>query len=73
MARHLPRLWRHYVDDTYTIMKRAHAQVFTEYLNTVDAYIKWTTEGEVEMVKTEDADEEIVWDRVERALAFLDT
>ena len=27
----------------------------------------------VEMVVTEDADEEIVWDRVERAVAFLDT
>ena len=25
------------------------------------------------MVITEDADEEIVWDRVERTLAFLDT
>ena len=54
-------------------MKKAHAQEFTEYLNMVDADIKWSTEGEVERVITEDADEEIVWDRVERALAFLDT
>ena len=44
-----------------------------KYLNTVDADIKWTTEGEVEMVETKDVDEEIVWERVERALAFLDT
>ena len=73
MGRHLLRLWRCYVDGTYTIMKKAHAQEFTEYLNMVDANIKWTTEGEVETVITEDADEDIVWDRVERALAFLDT
>ena len=50
IARHLLRLWRHYVDNTYTIMKKAHAQEFTEYLNTVDADIRWTTEGEVETV-----------------------
>ena len=45
----------------------------TEYPNTVDADIKWTTEGDVEMVIIEGADEEIVLDRVEGALAFLDT
>ena len=39
----------------------------------MDVDIKWMMEGEVETVVTEDADEEIVWDRVERALAFLDT
>ena len=44
MARHPPRVWRRYMDDTYTIMKRAYAQEFTEYLNTVDAGIKWTTD-----------------------------
>ena len=64
MARHLPRLWRCYVNYTCTIMKKAQAQEFTEYLNMVDADIRWTIEGEVEMVITEDADEEIVWDRV---------
>ena len=64
MARHPLRLWRCYMDDTYE---------FTEYLNMVDADIKWTTEGVVETVITEDADEEIIWDRVERTLAFLDT
>ena len=74
-ARQPSRLWRHYVDDTYTIiiMTKAHAQEFTEYLNTVDADLKWTTEGEVQTVITEDANEGIAWDRVERALAFLDT
>ena len=55
MARHLPRLWRHYVNDTYTIMRK-----FTEYLNMVDADIMSTTEEEAEMVITKDADEEIV-------------
>ena len=73
MARHPLRLWRHYMDDTYTITKKAYTQEFTEYLNTVDADIKWTTEGEVEMVITEDADEEIVWHMIETGLAFLDT
>ena len=29
--------------------------------------------GEVEIVITEDTDEEIAWDRVETTLAFLDT
>ena len=43
MARHPPRLRRGYMDDTYTIMKKAHAQEFMEYLNMVDADIRWTT------------------------------
>ena len=57
---------------TYTIMKKAHTQEFTKYLNMVDGDIKWTTEGKVKTI-TEDADEEIAWDRIERASAFLDT
>ena len=73
MARQPLRLCRHYVDDTYMIMKKAHAQEFIEYLNTVDPDIKWMMEGEVETVVTEEADEEIVWDRVETVLAFLNT
>ena len=73
MARHLPRLWRCCVDVTYMIMKKDHTQEFTEYLNAVDLDIKWTMEREVETVVTEDADEDIVWDMVESALAFLDT
>ena len=58
---------------TYTIMKKAHTQEFTEYLNTVYADIKLMIAGEVKTVVTEDADEKIVRDRVEKALAFLDT
>ena len=61
------------MDDTYTINKKAHTQEFSEYLNMVDADIKWTMEGEVEMVVTENMDEEIDWDRVERALGLLNT
>ena len=60
MSRHTPRLWRCYVDDTYTIMKKDHAQEFTEYLNMVDTDIKWTMEREVETLVTEDAYREIV-------------
>ena len=45
------------MDDMYMIMKKAHAQDFTDYLNTVDADIKWAMEGKVETVIAEDADE----------------
>ena len=72
MARHPPRLWRCYMDDTNMITKKAHAQEFMEYLNTADTNIKWMMEGEMEMVVTEEADE-IFMDRVKKALAFLDT
>ena len=44
-----------------------------DHFNTVDPDITWMIEGEAETVVTEDADEEIVWDRVKRALGFLDT
>ena len=67
MAQPMQRLWRCYVDDTYTIMKKAHAQEFTEYLNTVDTDVRWMTEGEVETMVTKGMDEEIVCDSVERA------
>ena len=36
MAKHPPRLWRCYEDDIYMIMRKVHAQEFTEYLNMVD-------------------------------------
>ena len=44
IAIHPLRLWRRYMEDTYNIMKKAHAQEFMEYLNTVNADIRWTTE-----------------------------
>ena len=55
------------MDDTYTVLRKDQAQKFTDYLNTVDEDIKWTTEGEV--VK----DIEGLENRTERGLAFLDT
>ncbi|KAI8490958.1 hypothetical protein Bbelb_313770 [Branchiostoma belcheri] len=37
---------RRYVDDTHTTLKRAHADEFTEYFNSLDPDIKFTTEEE---------------------------
>ena len=70
---HPPRWWRRYVDDTHTILKKDHAQRFTEYLNTVDPDIKWTSEGETitEVVTTDDGEDQET--KIERSLAFLDT
>ena len=66
-AENPPRWWKRYVDDTYTVLRKDQAQKFTDYLNTVDKDIKWTTEGEV--VKNIEGLE----NRTERGLAFLDT
>ena len=55
--------------DTYTVLKKDQSQVFTEYLNTIDDDIKWTTDGEVQQ-EIEAGDME---KKVERCLAFLDT
>ena len=35
-------------------MKKVHTQEFTDFLNTVDDDIKWTTEGEVIQAVTDD-------------------
>ena len=50
-----------------TVLRKDQAQKFTDYLNTVDEDIKWTTEREV--VKDIEGQE----NRTERGLAFLDT
>ena len=55
------------MDDTYTVVRKDQALNFTDYLNTVDEDIKWTTEGEV--VK----EVEEVEKRTKRGLASLDT
>ena len=59
------------------ILKKIHSQEFTDHLNSVDADIKWTTEGEVVMEAPLEGSatvgEEEMSVRVERALAFLDT
>ena len=31
-----PSLWKRYVDDTYTVLRKDQAQKFTDYLNMVD-------------------------------------
>ena len=62
------------MDNTHTILKKEHAQAFIEQMNMVDDDVKWTMEGDIEVV-TEirvDTQEEVgFW--IERALAFLDT
>ena len=55
-----PRWWKRYVDDTYTVLKKDQGETFTEYLNTIDNDIKWTTEGEVHQ-EVEVEDMEIRW------------
>ena len=57
------------MDDTYTVLRKDQAQSFTDYLNTVDEDIKWTTEGEV----VKEVEVEGMENRMERGLAFLDT
>ena len=47
MAKPPPRLQKHYMDNTCTVMNKAQAQEFTDYLNSVDADIKWLTEGQI--------------------------
>jgi hypothetical protein len=63
-AQYPPRIWKRYVDDTYTILKKAHADSFTVYLNSLDEHIKWTTEGETQAEKDGIS---------ERQIPFLDT
>ena len=45
-APHPPVWWYRYVDDTYTKLKKEHAQEFTDHLNSIDPDIKFTTESE---------------------------
>jgi hypothetical protein len=63
-ALHPPRLWKRYVDDTFTIMNKAESSEFTTHLNSLDADIKWTTESE-ELVN--------YGDKTIRQIAFLDS
>ena len=72
-AKDPPRRWKRYVDDTHTVLKKAQAQEFTDYLNTVDEDIKWTTEGETLSNMMPTGNESEQGSRSERTLAFLDT
>ena len=63
-----PNWWKRYVDDTHTISMRENSQGLTDYCNSIDELINWTTEGEVEAIVEKDEVE-----KKERTLAFLDT
>jgi len=56
------------VDNTHTILKNEHSQGFTDYINSIDEHINWTTEGEAEGTEEKDGIE-----KKERTLAFLDS
>lgn len=60
--------WKRYVDHTHTILKNEHLLGFTDYTNSIDEHINWTTEGEAEGTEEKDGIE-----REERTLAFLDS
>ena len=39
-----PTLWKRYVDDTFTIIKRSHRDAFLEHTNSIDQNIQFTCE-----------------------------
>ena len=45
-APHPPSLCLRYVDDTLTILHEYDVEEFTEHINSIDPYIKFTTEPE---------------------------
>ena len=53
---------------THTVLQKYQAQNFTDYLNTVDEDIKWTTEGEV----VTEVEVEGLENKMETGLVFLD-
>ena len=60
------------MNDTHTILNKAHSHDFTDYLNQVDDDIKWMMEGEVIIEVQVDQEVEMA-QGTERSLAFLDT
>ena len=66
LAQNPPRIWKRYVDDTFTVMKRCYTDEFSRFINSVDSNIQWTTEGET-ITSSENAGP------TERKLPFLDT
>ena len=56
-ASYPPRLWYRFVDDTWGIQQQAHKQPFLDHINSIDAAINFTVEGN--------------WENV--AIPFLDT
>ena len=39
-----PVLWKRYVDDTFTIIKKQHRNIFLEHLNSINPSIKYSSE-----------------------------
>ena len=47
-AKHPPKWWFRYVDDTHTNLKKEHSANFIDHLNSIDDDIQWTNEAEVD-------------------------
>ena len=65
----------HGSDNTHStehVLLKAHAQEFTDHLNSIDDDIKWMTEGKI-ITHTWRNEEENIVTRTERALAFFNT
>ena len=44
-----PTLWKRFVDDTFTIIKKTHKEAFLEHLNSIHNNIQFTSEDPVKM------------------------
>ena len=45
-ALHLPNVWKRFVDDVYSILKRTHLENFFHHINNLHQNIKFTMEEE---------------------------
>ena len=43
-SQHPPSLWKRYVDDTFTIIKKDHKDTFLDHINSIDPSINFTSE-----------------------------
>ena len=43
-SQHPPSLWKRYVDDTLTIIKKNHKDTFLDHINSIDPNIRFTSE-----------------------------